>query len=192
MKYMKILVLVIVGMFLIVGCSGTSKDVVDMPSASSGANPKGPVDLPDWFINTPEEDDIFIYATGSGDSRKMDLAINKAKQSASVSISERISAHVSSQIKQFTQEAGMTENTQIIEFYESTSKTVTNNTLNGLTIVKRYPYHKKDGSWTAYVLAGLKKGAVNTAMVNVIRNEEALYAEFKASQAFEELEASIQ
>ncbi len=189
MKTLSLSLMTALTALVMISCSG-APEVNDMPGRKAAANPKGPADLPDWFINSPEEDDIYIYATGSGDSRKMDIAISKAKQSASVTISERISAHVTSQVKNFTQEAGMDENTQIMEFYQSTSKTVTENTLNGLTILKRYPYQKKDGTWTAYVLAGLKKGAVNTAVVGIIKNEEALYSEFKASQAFKELEAS--
>jgi len=63
--------------------------------------------------------------------------------------------------------------------------------LNGVTVLKRYPYEKSGGSWIAYVQLGLKKDAVSTAVVNVIKNEEALYAEFKASQAFKELEAAM-
>ncbi len=191
MKVLKVVFAIIFVVGLVANCSSAPPAVVDMPSEPDGRNPSGPSDMPEWFTNTPEEDDTFIYATGSGDSRKMNIAIDKAKQSASVTISERISAHVSSQVKQFTQEAGMTENTQITEFYQSTSKTVTNNTMSGLTVLKKYPYRKKDDTWTAYVLVGLKKGEVNKSMVNLIQNEEALYAEFKASQAFEELEASI-
>ncbi len=188
MKVVKIVLAVVMIIGLVVGCA--SNTPVDMPSKSDGGNPKGPSDLPNWFTNTPDEDDIYIYATGTGDSRKMDLALSKARQSATVTISERISAHVSSQVKQFTQESGMTEDTQIIEFYQSTSKTVTDNTIQGLTVLKKYPYQSKGDVWKAYVLVGLNKGVINSAVVNVIKNEEALYAEFKASQAFQELEAA--
>ena len=189
MKILKLSFLVVLTALVMINCAGNPPAANDMPKDAN--NPEGPMDLPDWFINTPEEDDMFIYAVGTGESRKMDLAIDKAKQAAKVEISERISANVKSQVKSFTQEAGMTENTQIVEFYQSTSKTVTNNTLNGISVLKRYPYQKSGGTWIAYVQLGLKKDAVSTAVVNVIKNEEALYAEFKASQAFQELEAAM-
>ena len=85
----------------------------------------------------------------------------------------------------------MAESTQIVEFFQTTSKTVTNNTLNGVTVLKRYPFEKPGGTWIAYVQLGLKKDAISSAVVDVIQNEEALYAEFKASQAFQELEAAV-
>jgi hypothetical protein len=188
MKILKLSSMVLLTLLVMVNCS-SKPSVVDAPETAK--NPKGPADLPEWFINSPEEDDTYIYAVGTGESRKMDLAIDKAKQAAKVEISERISANVQSQVKSFTQEAGMTEDTQIMEFYQSTSKTVTNNTLNGITVLKRYPYQKSGGTWLAYVQIGLRKDAVNTEVVNLIKNEEALYAEFKASQAFEALEAAV-
>ncbi len=189
MKIVKLSFLIVLTALVMLNCSG-GKEVIDMPDGAN--NPKGPADLPDWFTNPPEEDDMYIYSVGMGESRKMDLAMDKAKQAGKVELSERISAKVQSQVKSFTQEAGMSENTQIVEFYQSTSKTVTDNTLNGVTVLKRYPYEKKGGTWIAYVQLGLKKDAVSTAVVNVIKNEEALYAEFKASQAFKELEAATQ
>lgn len=189
MRILKLSFMIVLTAMVMVSCGGGAAVVDDAPATAK--NPKGPNDLPEWYINTPEEDDTYIYAVGTGESRKMDLAIDKAKQAGKVELSERISANVQSQVKSFTQEAGMSEDTQIMEFYQSTSKTVTNNTLNGITVLKRYPYQKSGGSWLAYVQLGLRKDAVNNEVVNVIKNEEAMYAEFKASQAFQALEAAV-
>ncbi|NQV16048.1 LPP20 family lipoprotein [bacterium] len=190
MKILKPCLMIVLAALVMISCSG-APEATDMPSRKAATNPKGPTDLPDWYINTPDEDDTYIYSVGMGESRKMDLAIDKAKQAGKVELSERISAKVQSQVKSFTQEAGMSEDTQIMEFYQSTSKTVTNNTLNGVTVLKRYPYKKSGGTWLAYVQMGLKKDAVNNEVVSLIQNEEALYAQFKASQAFQELEAAV-
>ncbi|MBT7580221.1 MAG: hypothetical protein HN633_15765, partial [Candidatus Marinimicrobia bacterium] len=103
MRVMKLSLLIVLTTLVMINCSG-AKEVSDMPS--NGNNPKGPVDLPDWFINSPEEDDMYIYAVGMGESRKMNLAMDKAKQAGKVELSERISASVQSQVKSFTQEAG--------------------------------------------------------------------------------------
>ncbi len=191
MKILKLSFMIVLTALVMVNCSSKPSPAPVIDAPKNAKNPTGPADLPGWFINSPEEDDTFIYAVGTGESRKMDLAIDKAKQAGKVELSERISANVQSQVKSFTQEAGMSENTQIMEFYQSTSKTVTNNTLNGITVLKRYPYQKSGGTWLAYVQIGLRKDAVNTEVVNVIQNEEALYTEFKASQAFQALEAAV-
>jgi len=190
MRILKLSFMVLLTTLVTISCSHAPA-VNDMPSRKNATNPETPNDLPDWYINTPEEDDTFIYAVGMGESRKMDIAIDKAKQSGTVELSQRISASVQSQVKNFTQEAGMDENTQVMDFYQSTSKTVTDNTLNGVSVLKRYPYKKSGGTWIAYVQLGLRKDAVNTQVVSAIQNEEALYSEFKASQAFKELEATV-
>ncbi len=195
MRTLQLSFMVLMTTLVMVSCGSkppaTETIVYDMPEPARAVNPVAPSDLPDWYINTPEEDDTFIYSVGMGESRKMNIAIDKAKQSAKVELSERIRATVQSKVKNFSQEAGMNENTQIVEFYQSTSQTVTNNTMNGVSVLKRYPYQKPGGSWMAYVQMGLRKDAVDTQVVNIIQNEEALYAEFKASQAFQELEAAV-
>ncbi len=176
---------------LVASCGSTpSPAPVDMPSPKAAARPATPLDLPDWYVNTPEEDDTYIYGTGDATSRRMNIAISKAQQAAQVMISTRTKATVQSKVKNFSQEAGMNENTQVVEFYQEAGVTVSNNTLSGLQVLKKYPYMLPGGSYHAYVLVGLRKDVVNKALVNQIKDDKALYAEFKASQAFKELEAA--
>ena len=167
---------------------GGPKGPSDMPGQKQAVNPQTPLDVPAWFANVPEEDDTYIYATGVGDSRRMNIAINKAKQDAMVQLSERVKAKVKSMVKQMTQEAGMDENTQVVDFYQQASTTITNNTFSGITVLKQYPYQKTGGGYRVYMLIGLKKQAFNKALANTIQNEAALYSEWKATQAFKELE----
>jgi len=161
----------------------------DMPKEA--AQPVYPSHIPEWFINAPAEDDAYVYATGTAESRQMAIAIDKAKMGAIRELSEGVQANVQSMVKMFAQEAGMDGNTQVTEFYQSTSQTVANNTLQGLTPLKKYPYRKSDGGYTAYVLMGLKKDTIGAAVVKAVQNEEALYSEFKASQAFKEMEGKM-
>lgn len=192
MKNLKLGLIVLAALMLLIGCGGKGPMPQDMPSQRDAAKPSTPIDVPEWFANAPEEDDTYIYATGIGESRQMKIAIDKAGQAAMLELSQRVSANVQSMVKNFTQEAGMDENTQIVEFYQSASQTITNNQLNGITPLKKYPYMKPGGSYIAYALYGLRKDAVNNEVVDLIKNEEALYAEFKASQAFKEMEGKME
>ncbi len=167
---------------------GGSKGPSDMPGRKQAVNPQTPMDVPEWFANVPEEDDTYIYAVGVGDSRQMNIAINKAKQEAMVQLSQRVKAKVKSMVRQMTQEAGMDENTQVVDFYQQASTTITNNTFSGITVIKQYPYQKSGGGYRVYMLIGLKKDAFNKSLANAIQNEAALYSEWKATQAFKELE----
>jgi hypothetical protein len=183
---------------LVVGCGGKPTPEPErttyereLPSDRDLARPTGPSDMPAWFIDTPEEDDVYIYGTGMGESGKPNIALEKAKAAATNEISTRIEAEVKSLTQNFMQEAGMGESTQIVEFYKQGTEIVTNNRLNGLTPLEKVPVMRPDNSWVAYVLMGLKKDAVATEVVNLIKNEEALYSEFKASQTFQELESKL-
>ena len=96
-----------------------------------------------------------------------------------------------------TQTNSLGSNTQITEFYSEASKSISNETLTGAKVLKKYPYRTCSGGYTAYVLMGMKKNAYNnaaakkiTSMVNE-NKEEAMYAEFKKTQAFSRLEAEV-
>ncbi len=189
---------------LFIGCGGSSKQPspmqsrpMDMPPQSRAASPQIPSDVPEWFMMTPEEDDEYLYATGQADSRKMNIAIQKASQQARMNLSQQINNKTQSLIENMSQESGMGDNTQITEFYSEASKSISNETLTGAKVLKKYPYRTSSGGYTAYVLMGMKKNAYNnaaakkiTSMVNE-NKEEAMYAEFKKTQAFSRLEAEV-
>ena len=171
---------------------------VDMPSQAQASNPQTPMDVPSWFMMTPEPDDVYaVYATGEATSRKMNIAMQKASQQARMNLGQSISAKVQSLIESMVEEAGMGENVQITEFYSETSKSVSDQTLSGATVVKKYPYQMNTGGYRVYVLMGLKKepfdNAASQAIVSKVKEnqEEAMYANFKKTQAFNRLEESL-
>ncbi len=185
---------------LLIGCGGSSAPQptpMDMPPQSRAATPQIPTDVPEWFMMTPEEDDEYLYATGQADSRKMNIAIQKASQQARMNLGQQISSKTQSLIENMAQESGMGSNTQVTEFYSEASKSVSNETLSGAKVLKKYPYRTPSGGYTAYVLLGMKKNAYDnaaakkiTSMVNQ-NSEEAMYAEFKKTQAFSRLEDAL-
>ena len=177
-------------MLLLAGCASAPAGT-DYTKSTKPATPSVPSDVPNWFMETPSEDDEFYYATAVGDMRSMTNAINRAVQDGQRQLSESIKANVQSMVKNYTQESGVNETTNVIEFYESVSKTVSDNVIAGLQTLKKYPYEKPSGGYKAYVLVGIKKGAVQNEVLSQIQNEESMYAEFKASQAFQALEAEV-
>jgi len=69
----------------ILACGGSTppRAPVDMPSQAQAAAPQTPMDVPNWFLMTPEPDDEYaVYATGEATSGKMNIAMQKAKQQA--------------------------------------------------------------------------------------------------------------
>ena len=191
---------ILVFVIQVIGCGSPPPPAkpVDMPSQTQAANPQTPMDVPNWFMMTPEPDDVYAaYATGEGTSRKMNIAMQKATQQARANMGQSINAKVQSLIESMVEEAGMGENVQITEFYSETSKSVSDQTLSGATVVKKYPYQMNTGGYRVYVLMGLKKepfdNAASQAIVSKVKEnqEEAMYANFKKTQAFNRLEESL-
>ena len=176
-------------MLLLAGCASAPAGT-DYTKSTKPATPEVPADVPDWYMETPSDGE-FIYVTGMGNGSNINVAIGKAKAFAQQEMSEQISAEVQSMVKNYMQESGVNENQNSINFYESTSKTVSNNTMTGFEVLKKYPYAKPSGGYTVYILAGVKTGTVQGEVVSQIQNEESMYAEFKASQAFQALEAEV-
>jgi len=183
---MKNILIIVTITLMLIGCASKT-----IESSSRPAAPEVPSDVPAWFMDTPSEDDTYYYATAVADMRNMGNAINRATQDGQRQLSEQIEAQVQSMVKNYTQEAGMNETVDVIEFFESVSKTVSNNTMRGAKVLKKYPYQKPSGGYKAYVLIGLSKDAVQGEVVSSIQNEEAMYAQFKASQAFQALESEV-
>lgn len=183
----------------IIGC-GSSKPAPppathipdNLPTQAQASNPQTPLDVPEWFMSAPTEDEEYIYATAEGTSRQLNLSIQKATQQARTNLGQQISTKVQSLVEQMVQEAGMGNNNQITEFYSEASRSVSNETLNGATVIKKYPYQTADGGYRTYILMGLKKKAFRSAAVNVIKNEEAMFAEFKKTQAFDRLSKALE
>ena len=129
--------------------------------------------------------------------RKMNIAMQKATQQARANLGQSINAKVQSLIESMVEEAGMGENVQITEFYSEASKSVSNETLSGAVVVKKYPYQMSSGGYRVYVLMGLRKApfdnAAKQAIVSKVKEnqEEAMYANFKKTQAFNRLDEAI-
>ncbi|SVD13290.1 uncharacterized protein METZ01_LOCUS366144 [marine metagenome] len=172
-----IIAITFVGLFLI-GCagskSGTSEDM------------KMGKDVPKWAGGQTAED--AFYGVGFAKKQNPALAKKAAAARARTEISEAVKIQVSSMLKDFMQESGIGESAQALEFTESVTKQVTSNSLSGSVIEDTY--FSNDGSvWVlvSYSLDNTRKSAANAAS-----KEEALYNEFKASQAFNEMNSSIQ
>ena len=196
----RLLYTITLSMVLIIACGGSTppRAPVDMPSQSQAANPQTPMDVPNWFMMTPEPDDEYaVYATGEATSRKMNIAMQKATQQARANLGQSINAKVQSLIESMVEEAGMGENVQITEFYSEASKSVSNETLSGAIVIKKYPYQTSSGGYRVYVLMGLKKApfdnAASQAIVSKVKEnqEEAMYATFKKTQAFNRLNEAL-
>jgi len=161
------------------GCSGGN-------SQRSGSTESTTTSEPDWWYNPASDKTDFL---GFGQSKKQNpsLAQKVATQRARQNVSDQVKSQVTSEIRDFMSESGIGESAQAIEFSENTTTNVSNNSMSGSTPDKYFK--AKDG--TVYIRVSFPKDAVDKALLNSAKREEALYNEFKATQAFDRLEKKV-
>jgi len=173
---MKYRILAIALALILVGCG----------SNSSGSSEETRSDSPEWWFS-PATSETHYYAFGQAKKQNPSLAQKVATQRARDDISNQVKSNVKNEIRDWMQESGLGDNAQALEFSENTTVAISDNVLQGATADK---YLKaKDG--TVYVRVSYSKDGVEKAIFNAAKREEALYNEFKASQAFDRLDKKL-
>ncbi len=150
------------------------------------------VNVPSWFANPPS-DENHIYGIGMGKSKNMQIAINKAKQEATVDIAKKLEQKVMAMTKKFAQEVGDAEDPQLYQMFEEVSKSVVSQTLNGVQVKEqKIMQNKKTGTFVVYMLMEMPLGKLNKALYYKIQQMEALKTKLEASKSFKELEQEVQ
>lgn len=144
---------------------------------------------PAWFSNLPQEEN-YILAAATATSKDLQLAINKAKQTARADIGAQVEARMQTLTKQFQEEIGKTEGAQLDADFAEVSKTVVSLTLKGCRT--REQITKPEGQlWRAYVLMEYPIGAAKTKFVEAIKEHEPLRQKIVSTEGFKELDAEV-
>jgi hypothetical protein len=149
--------------------------------------------VPEWQINPPSAEDG-IYGTGLAKMQTASLSKKAADARARDEVALAIEVKVQTMFKDFLQESGIGQGAQALQFVSSVSKQISSNVLNGCKIVKRKVC--ADGTWHSLALyssnqADELKNEIANQTKNSIKNEYALYNEFKAKNGFEELQKEL-
>ena len=164
----------------IVACAG-SPEPAPQPQQSMS-------DLPSWYLNPPAAEDA-IYGVGSAKMSSLDTSRRMAVSRGREDIAFQMNAAIEAAIVDYAQEAGVDDNTQVVNFVETISRQVTEVTLSGAS-----PEEVAQGSdGTIYALVSYpKNGFTEAASEAFMRNEDAAFAEFKADQALEALDRQLE
>lgn len=145
--------------------------------------------IPNWYSNVPHDPNYF-FAANSQTSRDMQMAVDKATTGARADIARQIKTNLQSMEKQFGQEVGTSDNSQLLSQFTEATKTVTDETMSG-TQVSKQKIVKDGNAYRAYVLVEYPIGAANKALMQEIKKNNHLYTRFRASQAFKELNKEV-
>lgn len=164
------------------------------PPAVTPVSNRAVQDIPEWVVNPPKDTPEHGYAMGLGESRDMSIAINAAETDARNRLATNLQTELKSLDEKFQSSVrGDAGGEEVLNTYRQAVRTVTNQTLAGSRTAQRKVTADPSGvSYKAYVLMELDKGAAKEALMGKIKNDQNLYARFRASQAFADLDAEIQ
>ena len=181
----KFIFLAVAAVFAIVliGCPGGA----DKSETGAEMSKEEIDELPEWVINMKTAGDA-MYGIGYAKMSNLNTSRTTALARARTDISFQIQSTIQAMMTDYQQEAGVDDNSQTINFVENISKQITNNELSGLTPDKM-AVMKDGGVWVRVVY--LKSEFVDDAKEAFQRNEDAAFAEFKADQAAQRLDAQL-
>ncbi len=145
------------------------------------------VPQPAWVNKPPKSPDTF-FAIGYGSMTTKQNSILRAEADAKDQIARWVGTSVKNALTNYTNESGSGTNKQVLDYMESISKQVADQTLVGV---------ERDDLWVdadgaVYVLCSFPRANVNKGFEDTVqafqRNEAAAFAEFKAKEALSFLE----
>jgi len=131
-----------------------------------------------------------LAAVGTGTSRTISLAIDKAKTRARTELAHMIETKIDSLKKDFTEEIGEGADSEYNSLFSTASKSIAHQILRG-TVAKDVKYETQGGQTTAYALMVQDPKIIADAFEDQKNSAKALYTRFRASQAFAELDAEV-
>lgn len=179
-----------VGLALVsVACGGAQVQQSGVPEPSRRAIQ----DIPEWVINPPKDSPTHAYSSGQGESRDMSIATNAAEADARNKAAQSLTTELKSLEDKFQSSVrGDAGGEEVLNTFRQAVRTVTNTTLNGTRVAQRKVTMDPSGvSYRVYILMELDKGAAKQALMSKVKDDANLYARFRASQAFTDLDAEI-
>ena len=110
---------------------------------------------------------------------------------AQADLAQQLETRMANLTRQFQEETGLGEDSELLTQFSSATKAVTNQTLNGVRTARDKLLSEK-GIYRAYVLMDLPLGKANQLLMDKIQSKQHLYTRFRATQAFEELDKELQ
>ncbi|MFC1887896.1 hypothetical protein ACFLYK_03705 [Candidatus Cloacimonadota bacterium] len=159
----------------------------------SGCGKSGPKGLkkayyPDWWLI--QDNAEYVQTYGMATKVSQTTSFDAAHANAMLQAAQYVENYVKGMVKNYEEEAGVTD-PQVLALTSKVVKEVSNAKFENAMVTKQETIITEEGRYQTFVRVSIPKDAVNKNTLNKIKNEEALYNQFKASQAFDELEKEI-
>jgi hypothetical protein len=178
MKTLKIMiVLVIICSLFLVACGKKKK--------SKSTGPERPY-VPTWW--NVQDSGEFVYTYGFAEKTSQRAADASADAMARAAAAVYVENHVQTMTKDFLSEVG---SGHIAQLTEQVTKFTANATFSGTMRSKEETITLPNGEYKVWVRLQIPKDTINRDFLNRVREQEELYNRFRADQAFQELERSL-
>ena len=180
MKRALTLVMIILSVMLVFSCA----------SKSTGKKVLGAegVTRPDWVRQLGKKEKGLHFEVGYGKMSNYATSLKKAEADARNKIAFWVQTDVNTVLKTYTQDAGIGDQRELIEYMEEISKQTAQVSISGAAIEDSW--EDEDGGVYVLMSYDIDQAAENLAnqMQSYQRNESAAFAEFKAQEAFRQLQ----
>ncbi len=147
------------------------------------------INIPKWYLNPPSEKDK-LFATGYAKKKNLQLAMIGASDFARGELSRMLKVEISTIIKQFLEQSGINDKTQITEFSEITSTSLTSNILY-FSKIEKQEYQQSNDKYIAFVLIKLDLNEMKDAIEGELTKHADEYKNLNAKKELEDLENKI-
>lgn len=162
-----------------------------LAACSSNMTGEQEVSYPEWWNTQDDANNVCSYGMATKASQTM--SIDSAKANALIESARYVETEIKSMMKDFEQEAGV-KDPQLLALSERVVKVTSSATFSGVlpgSMMTRITMNKGETFYTTYAQMKVPKMEISRNLIENVRNEEALYNQFKASQAFQELEGEF-
>ncbi|WP_457564084.1 LPP20 family lipoprotein [Caminibacter pacificus] len=184
---LKIALMSLGALLLITGCSSKNPNPNQIQCSIDGAK------APAWVCNGAANMKDGIYAVGSAPKSPLGYSFQREEAMAIArdEIARRLDLKVKNLLKRYYSSTGTVNNQTAERVVTSVSKQLTKQTLRGSHLINTWVSPKG----TMFVLVGMTNEDIKNSLKNAVKttykNDEALWQEFKAKKAQEELEYQI-
>jgi len=154
-------------------------------SSAAPAPTSGPTNTPDWINDFPSED--VLWGIGIAKQSSPSMSMTTAEARGRTAVARQLSSKVQAMFTDYNLDAGNVKNQANTSLQEDVSRQITNMDVSGARPIKRW--QAPDGTW--WFLVELKKSDAKAKIASILGNEEAQYAQFKAQQALQMLDAQL-
>jgi hypothetical protein len=177
----------ILSLLLATLCACGGPKTTDLSPRSSEETIKN---IPKWFLD-PETDDDHLHANASGTSRDLQVALNKARTMAQADLAQQLGTRLGNLTRQFSEEVGMEEDSQLLSQFNSATKAVTDQSMSGARVDRQELVSERQ-IYRAYVHMSLPIGRANQLLMDKIRSNQQLYTRLRATQAYADLDRELE